>query len=78
MVRNPVPTPSRVCTHSSAAAARSDPATMLELMRESAAKAKAKKQRLGALKRGGGGGDDYAGGIGREYMDGAGSKGTGR
>eukprot|EP00966_Prymnesium_polylepis_P013077 301392-Prymnesium_polylepis.1 len=61
-----------------AAAARSDPAIMLELMRESAAKAKAKKQRLGALKRGGGGGDDYAGGIGREYMDGAGAKGAGR
>ena len=47
--------------------ARSDPALMAELMMASAAASRAKKQRLGALKRGGG--EDYAGAIGREYLE---------
>ena len=52
--------------------ARSDPALMAELMMASAAASRAKKQRLGALKRGGG--EDYAGAIGREYLE---HRGTG-
>ena len=47
--------------------ALSDPAAMMELMRASAEKERAKRQRLSNLKSGGVGGDDYASSIGREY-----------
>jgi hypothetical protein len=45
----------------------SDPAKMAELMRASADKERAKRQRLSNLQSGGVGGDDYASAIGREY-----------
>ena len=47
--------------------ALSDPAAMMELMRASAEKERAKRQRLSDLRSGGVGGDDYASSIGREY-----------
>ena len=53
--------------------ALSDPAKMLELMRASDAAQRAKRQRLGAIKRGGG--DDYAGAISHEYSAHRGSGG---